>query len=234
VVKKRKIVKNGQVKQLVCIFDVKFKHMHLRRLSIILILTLIGFHIHAQLAEFGSNVMQDEKLKDSTQTIFQPKVNVSIGASFSAFSGGSAFNTWVMPQITMPLAQRWNISFGMGYSNTNYNGLNQWSGGQNNAQYGMLYVSGQYLMNEKITLTGTAYKKWLLNPASNGDVMNNGYMDFSTQGVILDVNYKVTDHFQINVGMEYRQQSNPMMQGFQQGMSTGFDNGMPGGYYPFP
>lgn len=34
--------------------------------------------------------------------------------------------------------------------------------------------------------------------------------DFSSQGVIMDIEYKVTDNFRVNVGFEYRQQNYPM------------------------
>jgi len=212
--------------------------MHPLRLHILLVFVALVSYTQAQTTTFGSNVMSESETNETLQVGFQPKVNVSIGTSFSAFSGGSAFNTWAMPQITMPVSRRWNVAFGMGYSNTNYNGLNQWTGGQNNAQFGMLYVKGQYLLNEKVTLTGTAYKQWLLNPVSLNEHDGFGRTDFSNEGLMLDMNYKVTDHFQINVGVEYRRHDGAMMPGMYpgayQGYSNGFGSGFQNGYYPEP
>jgi len=180
--------------------------------------------------------MSESEANETLQVGFQPKVNVSIGTSFTAFSGASALSTWVMPQITMPVSQRWNIAFGMGYSINQFNGLNGWSTMPANAQFGMLYVKGQYLLNEKVTLTGTAYKQWLLNPVSLNEHDGFGRTDFSNEGLMLDMNYKVTDHFQINVGVEYRRHDGAMMPGMYpgayQGYSNGFGTGFQNGYYP--
>ena len=47
---------------------------------------------------------------------------------------------------------------------------------------------------------------------------NSQDYDLSSQGFIMDVEYRVTDNFRINVGFEYRQQNSPMYNpnGFQQ------------------
>ncbi len=210
--------------------------MHPLRLHILLVFVALVSYTQAQTTTFGSNVMPESEANETLQVGFQTKVNVSIGTSFTAFSGASALSTWVMPQITMPVSQRWNIAFGMGYSINQFNGLNGWSTMPANAQFGMLYVKGQYLLNEKVTLTGTAYKQWLLNPVSLNEHDGFGRTDFSNEGLMLDMNYKVTDHFQINVGVEYRRHDGAMMPGMYpgayQGYSNGFGTGFQNGYYP--
>jgi len=53
-------------------------------------------------------------------------------------------------------------------------------------------------------------KTFLLNPPTPKLESSSPYLDFSSQGVIMDVEYKVTDNVRINVGFEYRQQNYPI------------------------
>jgi hypothetical protein len=187
---------------------------------------------NAQSTGFGSNVMSVGEVDDSPNP--PPKVSVGLGTSFMAFSGVNSISTWIMPRITMPVSKKWNVAFGMGYSGIFLNGFEGTSGQQNQSQYGHLFVSGQYLLTEKISLTGTAYKTMMLNPSPKGDLPQDGRLDFSSQGVMLDMNYQVTDQFQINVGLEYRKQNYPIYPGMHPGFSTGFGDRLQGnGLSPF-
>ncbi len=79
----------------------------------------------------------------------------------------------------------------------------------NNTQYGSIYVSGTYQVNEKLRIRGTGYKTFLLNAQPAGETTNPHMADFSNQGFILDVDYKVTDDFRIGISVEYREQNYP-------------------------
>jgi len=186
----------------------------------------------AQSTGFGNNVMSVGEADESAN--LPTKVRVSLGTSFMAFSGINAINTWIMPRITMPVSKKWSISYGMGYSAIFINGFENTSGQQNHSQYGHLFISGQYLLTKRITLTGTAYKTMMLNPSPKDDLPRDNRLDFSSQGVILDMNYQVTDHFQINVGLEYRNQNYPMYPGMHPGFSTGSGNFINEPFLPYP
>jgi hypothetical protein len=215
-------------------FESNLTEMRFYKISFLFLLMLATAISQGQTSGFGSNVMASHDGAKTPATHFQPKVSLGLGTSFTAFSGASALSTWVMPQITMPVAKKWNVSIGMGYSSIFYQGFNNSAGQPNNSQYAHLFVSGQYLLSERVTLTGTAYKTMMLNPVTTGDVPRDGRLDFSNQGVMLDMNYKVTDHFEINVGVEYRQQSYPLYPGMQPGISSGFGDRMTGGgFVPF-
>lgn len=205
--------------------------MYFRLLSILLLLLLDPIAGWAQTSGFGQNVISETTADQLKTKPFKPTVNVSLGTSFTSFYGFSAFSTWVMPEITMPISNRWQVTVGMGYSGI-YPNSNENSNFQNlNSQYGHLFVSGRYFVNQRVTLTGTAYKTMLLNPNPTDDFMRDGRLDFSNQGVMIDMNFKVTEQFQINVGFEYRQQNGPMYQRY----STGFDNNIPlNGFSTFP
>ncbi len=205
--------------------------MYFRLLSVLLLLLLDPIAGWAQTSGFGQNVISETTADQLKTKPFKPVVNVSLGTSFTSFYGFSAFSTWVMPEITMPISDRWQVTVGMGYSGI-YPNSNENSNFQNlNSQYGHLFVSGRYFVNQRVTLTGTAYKTMLLNPNPTDDFMRDGRLDYSNQGVMIDMNYKVAEQFQINVGFEYRQQNGPMYRRY----STGFDNNIPlNGFSTFP
>ena len=77
--------------------------------------------------------------------------------------------------------------------------------GQNNLQYGTVYVSGLYHVNPKLTIAGTAFKTFDLAPQNNE--INPQSLDFSNEGFIIDVEYKVTENFRINAGFSYQKQN---------------------------
>lgn len=205
--------------------------MHFRLLSVLLLLLLEPITGWAQTSGFGQNVISETTADQLKTKPFKPTVNVSLGTSFTSFYGYSAFSTWVMPEITMPVSDRWQVTIGMGYSGI-YPNSNEYSHFPNqSSQYGHLFVSGRYFVNQHVTLTGTAYKTMLLNPNPGDYYMRDGRLDFSNQGVMIDMNYKVTEQFQINVGFEYRQQNSPMYPRY----SAGFDNHFPlNGFSTFP
>jgi hypothetical protein len=220
-----------QRNHILCTFESNLTEMRFYKITLLFFLVLAAAMTQGQTPGFGSNVMASKDSAESPVVYFQPKVSLGLGTSFTTFSGASALSTWVMPQITMPVAKKWNASIGMGYSSIFYQGFSHSGGKQNHSQYAHLFVSGQYLLNKRVTLTGTAYKTMMLNPVTTGDVPRDGRLDFSNQGVMLDMNYKVTDQFEINVGVEYRQQNNPLYPGMQPGISSGFGDRMTGGSF---
>ena len=155
-------------------------------------------------------------VQQGTQTeLFKPNVSVALGTSFSTFgSGYNAFGTYIAPEISMPVSKKFSVSFGMGYSNMFYNSPAE-SGFQGNSRsYGNLFVSGTYQVNEKLIVRGTAYKTFMLNPPTTIKAINPQIIDFSSQGVIFDAEYKVSEHFKVGVSIEYREQNYPSFYDF--------------------
>jgi len=188
---------------------------------LIFIFLLFGGMAELQAQQFGTNVKQEGEVKLKQENSgFKPDVRVSLGTSFTGFGPGfNTFGTFIAPDISMPVSKKFSLSVGLGYSSyfNSVRGENLF--GASPSQYGNVYLSGTYLVNEKLSIRGTAYKTFLLNPAPPGSKLNPHALDFSNQGVILDMNYKVNDHFRINASFEYRQQNYP-----------GFYNNGIGGY----
>ena len=177
--------------------------------SLIILLTVV-LSVKAQ--DFGSNVINNpvkEETSSQKSQGFKPDVRVSLGTSFSTFGPGyNAFGTYVAPEISLPVTKKFSVQAGIGYSSLFYGQPGETVfNGQNNMQYGSIYVSGTYQVNEKLSIRGTGYKTFLLNPSHFENTP--GTPDFSNQGVAFDVSYKVSEHFHIDASFQYRQQNYP-------------------------
>jgi len=184
--------------------------------TIITISLLIPIGMFAQAPTIGFGNMQG----DNASAIGKPELSVSLTSSFTAFAPGyTTFGTTIMPQVTLPVSNKFRLSTGIGYSTLFMNADNGSVFSSSPSGYGHVFISGTYDVNEKISLRGTGYKTFNLSQSTpfNNDNNSSGY-DFSSQGVIVDVEYRVTDNFRINVGFEYREQNTPMYNpnGFQQ------------------
>jgi hypothetical protein len=207
------------------------------KISITLLLVLIltgGFDLHAQAVVHGDSQQNDSITpsnnygvatpvqQDMQKELFKPNVSVSLGSSFSTFgSGYNTFGTYIAPEISMPVSKKFSVSFGMGYSNMFFNAPAE-SGIQGyNSSYGNLFVSGTYQVNEKLIVRGTAYKTFMLSPPTTLKPINPQMIDFSSQGVRFDAEYKVSNHFKVGVSIEYREQNYPSFYDFN---SNGLNN----------
>ncbi len=149
--------------------------------------------------------------------LFVPKVKLQLGSSFSTFgSGYSGFSSYVAPEVSMPVSKKLTMSFGMGYSSMFFNTPLESTIQSNSTSYGNLFVSGSYQVNEKLVISGTAYKTFLLNTSPESKSLNSQFYDFSNQGVLFGAEYKVNENFRIGVSVEYREQNHPS---FYQGNS---------------
>lgn len=141
----------------------------------------------------------------------KPQLSISLATSFTSFGPGfNSMGTSIMPQITFPISNKFTLSTGIGYSTFFIGNGNESLFHSNQSNYGHVFVSGNYLVNEKITLRGTAYKTFMLSPSNFSTEKISPFYDFSSQGIIMDMEYKMTDNFRINVGFEYRQQNYPI------------------------
>ncbi len=159
----------------------------------------------------------------------QPKVSVSLSTAFNSYGYGlNGLSTSIMPKVSFPVSNKFAITAGIGYSSIFMNNNSASVFNSAPTSYGHVFVSGDYLLTDKITLRGTAYKTFRLGQPQTdiSNDMGSPFYDFSSQGVIMDVEYKVNDKFRINVGFEYREQKYPMYgPGFHPGMSSFGNNG---------
>ncbi|MGE5424732.1 MAG: hypothetical protein ACM3N9_05180 [Syntrophothermus sp.] len=146
----------------------------------------------------------------STVTSNKVHTTLRLGSQFSSFHGqGSAFSSWVAPDFSCSLTKKFSISAGFGYINTQLSGFSPYFYGENkvtgNISTGLIYMSGQYLLNKNITISGSAYKYFDLS----GKNARYPWLNNTAQGVNMTVDYKVTDGFHIQAGFGYHQNNSP-------------------------
>lgn len=213
--------------------------------TIVLACLLAFTALNAQ--QFGSNAINapiEEKPIVEKKKGFDPDIDVSVslGTAFSSFGPGyNMFGTYVMPEFTVPINKKFAIRAGIGYSNMFYStpGSEGTMFQQNNAHYGSVYVSGIYSVNEKLTIAGTAYKTFDL-AARPEDQLNPRALDFSNEGISVNVDYKISDNVRFNVGFSYQKRNgygnmynpggynmnpSPFNTGFGPGFGSGFGPG---------
>jgi hypothetical protein len=198
-------------------------------ISIFLILPLAA---NAQETAFGQNTKNAEFTDiQPIEKGFTPDISIRLGTSFTSIAPGyNTFGTFVAPEFIFPISNRFAISAGIGYSNMFYSSSEGFFKSQP-MNYGSVYVSGSYKMNEKITISGTGYKTFLINPPDPVVENNNLFNDYSNQGMILNMDYKINENFHINASFQLHQQNGSPYYIYP-GVSPSPFNNM-GGFTPF-
>ncbi len=148
-------------------------------------------------------------INPSHQTLkgLQPaQFSLQTGAMFSSgFGGGSVFNTYVAPTFSQPLTKKFTLSAGAVIGNTMFtntsilNNEGQFSNVSGNLTTFTLFTSGTYQVNDRLTVSGSAYKT--INPAFN-QRMNPKNLQMEAQGMSVGIGYKVGEN--MHIGAEFR------------------------------
>ncbi len=146
---------------------------------------------------------------------FQPgryDFGLNLGSSFTSVSGfGSGFTTEVSPHVFYNVSKRFRISAGISMATTRYYNARSWfanetAPAQNGSFFtGTLFVSGQYLVNERLIISGSAFKVF---PVSKDPLFWSPFNPVSpngAQGVNFSADYKVAEHLHIQAGFRYSQ-----------------------------
>jgi hypothetical protein len=184
----------------------------MRRFVTILILTI------TMATSFGQVVVHDS-LAGNGSTPYQPKkfsYRVSLGSEFTTAGGyGSALSTFVTPQVSYSLNKRLSIGGGISVVQTNYFdakplwGNEQISGYCGNFTSAVIFVNGQYLVSDRLSITGSAYKQI---PISQDPLPYNPFNPVSArgaQGFNVNVGYRIGEHVMIEAGFRYSDGINP-------------------------
>jgi hypothetical protein len=152
------------------------------------------------LLPFGSNLLP----------LHQLHVGVQVGTQFTTTSGyGSGFSTFLSPTLSYRVSNRFSLSGGISVVNTTLYGVKPFysfaeekpmPGFSGNITQTTLWVSGQYLLSDRVTLTGTIFKTVDILGQKPG---NYPFYNNNPQGGYLNVGYKVSDHMQIQAGFGY-------------------------------
>ncbi len=163
--------------------------------------------------------------------------SVTTGVNFGSLYSGNYFQSYLSPAIGFPVNKKLYLSTGITYSNTQFNNLPAIGSDGNfqrvsgNLNTLTLSVSGLYQVNERLNITGSAYKT--INPAFNArlDPQN---IQSEAKGMSVGFNYKLSDKAYIGAEIRMQQGNTPFYHPYNSGYNNIFNNGnyIPG-FAPF-
>lgn len=184
----------------------------MKKLSSFVLLFILTCPAFAQLAG-------RDTLSGNGSRFLQPKkvdYNITLGSQFTSISGfGSALNTYVTPRLTYNVSNRLRIGGGISLIQTNYfnarTSFQQEQNGYSNGNFtsALIFVEGQYFVNDRLTLSGSAYKQF---PVTRDPLPYNPFNPVSSkgaQGINFNVGYRIGEHMYIQAGFRYSEGNNP-------------------------
>nr|WP_255481265.1 hypothetical protein [Pontibacter sp. Tf4] len=154
--------------------------------------------------------------------------NLELGASYNSYFGAS---TYVKPTARYQITDRFR-----GYASFTYvhNMPQNYVAGTseggtimrrtNGQQQYIVSVGGDYLVNDRLILTGNVWKDFSAMPKDLGAYNNYNYL--GRQGADFSATYKITDNFSVTGAVRYSEGGSPYYSPYY---NTGFGRG-PFGY----
>jgi hypothetical protein len=132
--------------------------------------------------------------------------NMQVGAGAgSNFHGNSWFGTSVSPSFAYNVSGRFRLSAGVsisrGFGGNYYPGYDSfYSPMSTNATTTSVFVKGDYILNNKLMISGAAYKYF--SPLNSG-INDPRYKSPEGEGVMFNINYRPIRNLEINASFEY-------------------------------
>jgi hypothetical protein len=165
-------------------------------------------------------VLLNDSASGNGERFFQPgkfDYGVTLGSEFTVASGfGSGLNTYIAPHFSYNLNKRLSIGGGISIIQTNYFKTRSYfqneqsAGTTGNFTSGMIFIDGQYIVNKRLTVYGSAFKQF---PITQDPLSYNPYSPVSSkgaQGINFNIGYKIGDHMYIQAGFRYSEGLNPV------------------------
>ena len=176
------------------------------------------------------NMPRTQYTVDSTgNLLFKPGdigFSMQVGTGFrSDFHGNSSFSTFVSPALAYNVSSRFRIKAGVtvfnNFGDPYYAGYdNYYSPVMNAGTTTGVFVQGDYLLTNKLMLSGALYKDF---SSFNARVTDPRLKIPESQGMVLNLNYRPTSHFEINASFGYGNGSRSVFQDpfYRNGMFPG-------------
>lgn len=178
----------------------------------------------------GNAMAQTDMKPTKNTTPAAPRLNYSLnlGASYNSVFGAS---TYVQPTARYQISDRFRgyASFTymhnmpQNYAVTTTEGGNLMHRTNGHQQY-IVSVGGDYLVNDRLILSGNAWKDFSTVPQQLGAYNNFNYM--GRQGADFSATYKITENFSVTGAVRYTEGGSPYYSPFY---NSGFGRG-PFGY----
>jgi hypothetical protein len=146
---------------------------------------------------------------DSTGNLrFKPGdigVSMQLGTGFgSNFHGNSSFTSFVSPSFAYNVSSRLRLKAGVTVFNNSgsplYHGYDYYSPVMANGTTTSIFVQGDYLLSNKLMISGALYKDF---STFNPHITDPRLKPPESQGMILNLNYKPTSTVEINASFGY-------------------------------
>ncbi|MCP2043643.1 hypothetical protein [Pontibacter sp. HSC-36F09] len=152
--------------------------------------------------------------------------SLSAGASF-----GSGFGaTYLEPTVRYQLNPRLRVFSSLTYLSvmpgqytvpTSDGGTTLMRSSQND--HYIAHVGAEYLVNDRLILSGSVWRDFSNIPAQNPAYMN--FMNPGRQGMDMRATYKITEHFSVTGAMRYSKGASPFYSPFHHPVSVGRSGG---------
>ena len=147
--------------------------------------------------------------------------NFTAMSSFSSFSSyGNVFSNTLSPSLNYKLSKRFSVQGGLSITHNYFNAQNNESPysifpGTGHSTTATIWVRGNYLVNEKLSVSATGYKQFSILDKTDNPYYNINGID--NKGLILDVNYNPSKNVHINARFEYHKGNRPYYNNYWMG-----------------
>ena len=156
------------------------------------------------------NMPRTQYMVDSTgKLLFKPGdigFSMQAGTGFSSNShGNSSMNTFVSPALAYNVSTRFRLKAGVSILNNfgdpYYAGYdNFYSPVISDGTTTSVFIQGDYLLSNKLMLSGSFYKDFA---SFNIHTTDPRFKSPEIQGMSLNLNYRPSEHFEINASFDY-------------------------------
>lgn len=191
----------------------------------------IGYHPDSTSKKDITNFKKKPSLFNYKRLGFSMEMGVGVSGSKS----GLGTYTYVAPFLNYLVTPRFRIDVGasyiQGFSN-NYS--NELQGFGRNPSYLSLFARGNYLVSDKLIISGAVYKTFDLNKPQISD-LNTQKRTLDNYGIMVGAEYKVTEHLTIGAQLSISDRNTNGCSPFYQdnsfgGCQQGYNSYNPFGY----
>jgi hypothetical protein len=160
-----------------------------------------------------SRPTQNQFFETPQRLNFGLQMGTSVGTNFN---NGAIWNNFIAPTINYQLTPRLNVRAGTMFIHSNFNTFAFGAGEtatpvRTTATQTLLFTQGQYQVNERLSLTGTAY--YNINQF-NTPRMNPQATNFNSKGMSMYAEFKVTPNFSFGAGAQISNGNSMFNNGF--------------------
>lgn len=129
-------------------------------------------------------------------------VSMEMGVGISGSKYGAGAYTYLSPFLSYRVSPKFRLDVGASYiQGFNNSGINEYFFGKNPA-YLSVFARGNYLVSDKLLISGAVYKMFDLNKPETSDILSQK-KKFNNYGVMLGVDYKITENLTIGAQINF-------------------------------